>query len=234
MFLRKLGFKISATVAENRASPLSDPGIPLVAAIFPEPTLSAPDLVEPAGHLDAHHIFCVLVAELAFDPQPQGGAMANGEQGIVETVRKNGLRMESVDQIDAFIILSGAVERLLKNVGAMEDNEARRGEKRGLPEHDSQWYALPFADGTPPFDAVMAGDLGPLRQVPQIRSDKSRGLATSPSTRSRQSAKLPSRKAAYSSPSGIVVPFTLKAGDTSLAVNSRASACPSPSSRWTR
>lgn len=83
MFLRQLGFKISATVAENRASPLSDPGIPLVAAIFPEPTLSAPDLVEPAGQLDAHHIFCVLVAELPFDPQPERGAMTCGEQGIV-------------------------------------------------------------------------------------------------------------------------------------------------------
>jgi hypothetical protein len=83
MFLRKLGFKISATVAENRASPLSDPRIPLVTAIFPKPALSAPKPVEPASQFNAHNIFCVLVAELPFDPQPERGAMTCGEQGIV-------------------------------------------------------------------------------------------------------------------------------------------------------
>ncbi len=35
--------------------------------------------------------------------------MADWKWHIVEAVRKNGLRMESVDQIDAFIILSGTV-----------------------------------------------------------------------------------------------------------------------------
>src|ERR1700719_3289447 len=88
--------------------------------------------------------------------------------------------MESVDEIDAFVILSGPVERLFKNVCAMEDNEPGRGEKRGLREHDSQWYALPFADGTPTFDAVMAGDLGPLRQVPQIRERQIQRLGDQP------------------------------------------------------
>jgi hypothetical protein len=34
--------------------PRSDPGVPLVAAIFPESTLAAPEPVEPVGHLDAH------------------------------------------------------------------------------------------------------------------------------------------------------------------------------------
>jgi hypothetical protein len=34
--------------------PRSDPSVPLVAAIFPESTLAAPEPVEPVGHLDAH------------------------------------------------------------------------------------------------------------------------------------------------------------------------------------
>ncbi len=120
-----------------RASPRSNPRIPLVTAIFPKPALSAPEPVEPVSQLDAHQIFCVLVAELPFDPQPQWGAVAYGERDVVETVGKNGLGMESVDQIDAFVKLSGAVERLFKNVGAVEDREPGGREKRGPREHDS-------------------------------------------------------------------------------------------------
>jgi hypothetical protein len=87
-----------------RGSCRSDPGVPLVAAIFPKSALAAPQPVEPVGHLDAHQIFCVLVAELPFDPQPQRGAVADRKRDVVETMGKNGLRMESVDQIDAFIM----------------------------------------------------------------------------------------------------------------------------------
>ena len=94
--------------------PDSNPRIPLIAAIFPEPALSAPDPVEPIGQFDAHHIFCVLVAELPFDPQPERGSVADCQRPAVETVRENGLRMECVDEIDAFIILSSAVHRSFK------------------------------------------------------------------------------------------------------------------------
>jgi hypothetical protein len=52
----------------------------------------------------------VLVAELPFDPQPQRG---DGERDVIESVGKNGLRMESVDQIDAFVLLPGSLRRLL-------------------------------------------------------------------------------------------------------------------------
>ena len=69
MFLRKLGFKISATVAENRASPLSDPCIPLVTAIFPEPAIAAPEVIEPITYLDPHDIFGMLVAKMALHAQ---------------------------------------------------------------------------------------------------------------------------------------------------------------------
>jgi hypothetical protein len=42
-----------------RGSCRSDPGIPLVPAIFPKPAPAAPEPVEPVGQLDAHHTFAV-------------------------------------------------------------------------------------------------------------------------------------------------------------------------------
>ena len=114
----------------------SDPCIPFIPAVFPKPALSAPDPVEPIGYLNVHNIFCVLVAELPFDAQPQRGSMVSGQRLAIETVRKNGLRMECVDEIDAFIILSGTVERLFKNVGAVEDNEAGGGKKGRALQHN--------------------------------------------------------------------------------------------------
>jgi hypothetical protein len=81
----------------------SDPGIPLVPAIFPEPALAAPQPVEPVDPLDAHQTFCVLVAELPFHPQPQRGAVADRKRDVVETMGEDGLRMESVDQVDAYM-----------------------------------------------------------------------------------------------------------------------------------
>src|SRR5712675_693769 len=88
--------------------------------------------------------------------------------------------MESIDQINAFIILSGTVRGPFINVGAVEDNEPGGGEKRGALKHNPEWHALPFADGAPPFDAVMARDLGSLRQVPQIRERQFQGTGDQP------------------------------------------------------
>jgi hypothetical protein len=96
----------------------SDPRIPLVTAIFPKPALAAPEPVEPVGQLDAHHIFCVLVAELPFDPRTQRGTMAYGERDVVETVGKNGLGMESVDEIDVFVIFPGTITNATRSVSA--------------------------------------------------------------------------------------------------------------------
>src|ERR1700730_321128 len=96
-----------------RGSCRSDSRTPLVIAILPKPALGVPEPVEPVGHLDAHHIFGVLVAELPFDPQPQRGTVTDGERDVIESLGKNGLRMESVDQIDAFVLLPGSLRRLL-------------------------------------------------------------------------------------------------------------------------
>jgi hypothetical protein len=91
----------------------ADHRLSLVTAIFPEPAVAATEHVEPVGQLDAHQIFRLLVAELPFDPRPQRGTMTGRKRSVVESVHKNGLRMESVDQIDAFVILSGPFKRIL-------------------------------------------------------------------------------------------------------------------------
>lgn len=48
----------------------SNPGVPLIATVLPKPAIAAPEIIEPIADLDAHHIFRMLVAEMALDPQP--------------------------------------------------------------------------------------------------------------------------------------------------------------------
>src|SRR5579875_3456540 len=155
-------------ISASPCGSLSDSCIPFIAAIFPETALAAPDPIEPIGRFDTHHIFCVFVAELPFDPQPERSAVANGQRFIVQPVCKYCLRMESIDQIDAFIILSSSVRRLVKGIGAMKDDEPGGGEKARALQHDREWYTLPFAYRAPSFDTVMACDLGPLWQGAQV------------------------------------------------------------------
>jgi hypothetical protein len=105
-------------------------------------------------------------------------------------------------------------------------------EKGSALKHKGQRNALPFADGAPSLDAVMARDLGPLRHPPQILKRQIQWFVDQPID-----TQPPISKTAF--PQGRIfvalrLPFTLKTGDTSAAVNSRASACPPPSSRWVR
>lgn len=60
-----------------------NPRIPLIAAIFPKSAPAAPETVEAVRDLDTHQIFCLLVAELAFDTQPQRRAMADRKRRVV-------------------------------------------------------------------------------------------------------------------------------------------------------
>ena len=62
--------------AEDAAS---DSGIPLIAAIFPKTALTAPYIVEFVADFDAHHVFGMLVAEMALDAQTQRRAMGDFE-----------------------------------------------------------------------------------------------------------------------------------------------------------
>ena len=54
--------------------------------------------------LDPLHIFGVLVAELPFDPQAQRRAVGDRKQPAVHSPGQNGLRVEGIDEVDAFII----------------------------------------------------------------------------------------------------------------------------------
>ncbi len=50
----------------------SNPCVPLIAAVFPETAIAAPQTGKAVDDLNAHDVFGLLVAELPFDPQTQG------------------------------------------------------------------------------------------------------------------------------------------------------------------
>ena len=77
--------------------------------------------VEPVGHLDAHDVFGLLVAELALDPQPQRRAMGDRQRPRRSGMGQDGLGMEGVDQVDALVVVARAVGACFVHVGAMED-----------------------------------------------------------------------------------------------------------------
>src|SRR5206468_2531677 len=62
----------------------SDPGVPLIAAgVLPIAALAPIEPCQPVAQLDPHHVFGLLVAELAFDPEPHGRAVAERERRAV-------------------------------------------------------------------------------------------------------------------------------------------------------
>ena len=121
------------------------------------------DRVDRCHRLDPHHIFGVLVAQLTLDPQAQRRTMLDRERAVVHRPGEDRLRVERVDQVDRFII-GPAIER----VGAMEDQEARAVLHARHIEDRGQLRSVPFPDRAPPLDAIVAGDLHPLRQRPDI------------------------------------------------------------------
>ncbi len=119
--------------ADDRA-PRLDSGIPLVAAlILPIAALAETDPGEAVDGFDPHHIFGVLVAELALDPEAERRAVADLERAVVHRPGEQGLRVEGVDQIEALIIRD-AVEI----VGAVEDDEARLRPQSGAVQQQAQ------------------------------------------------------------------------------------------------
>src|SRR5579862_608880 len=133
----------------------SDARIPVVVAlVLPKAAASAAYSRQDGHGLDAHYIFRVLVAELTFDPQPQGSAVPDGERLVIHRVGEQGLRMEGVDKIHALVI-----RRLIKPIGAMEHHETRVRLQPDLLEKMSELNARPLANGAPAFDAVVTRDL---------------------------------------------------------------------------
>src|SRR6516165_642829 len=78
----------------------SNAGIPFVAAIFPKSAAAAANAGDPIDRLDAHHIFCHLVAELPLDAESQRCAMRNGKRRAIHLISKDRLGMEGVLKSD--------------------------------------------------------------------------------------------------------------------------------------
>src|SRR5579863_2918139 len=94
--------------------------------------------------------------------------MLDGKSRAVHVIGEDGLGVKGVDQIDAFVILAGSVERLLQRVRTIKDKISRAGLEPGKAKNLLERCAGPFADATPALDAIMAGDLGSGRQSAQV------------------------------------------------------------------
>src|ERR1043165_3511029 len=133
--------------------------IPLVASrILPIAAIAAEDTFQSSDSADAFDVFSLLVAQLAFDSEPQGRAMANFKRHIVHRIGENSLRMEGVDEVNALIIGRRAASDRLE-IEAFEHDEARRGENAGPFKHAVKRRSGPFSNRAPTLDAIVPGDL---------------------------------------------------------------------------
>src|SRR5258708_2847821 len=151
----------------------SDPRIPLITAIFPIAATAAMQIGEALHQLDAHDVFCHLVAELPFEAQPQWRAVGNGQRLAVHLIGEDRLRMRSVNQVDALIVadalgIDTELAAIIQGTGAMEHDKAGLGPDTYARQHPGERHAGPFADAAPALDAIMAGDLGAGRQGAQL------------------------------------------------------------------
>src|SRR6188768_3152850 len=87
-------------------SPASNSSIPFIAAVFPVAAAAARDAGETVGDFDAFDIFGLFVAELPLHPKAQRRAMRHIQRLAVHGKGHDGLGVESIAQIDAFIILA--------------------------------------------------------------------------------------------------------------------------------
>src|SRR3546814_5722410 len=84
--------------------------------------------------------------------------MTNIQRLVVECEGHDRLRMQGVDQVNAFIIRDAAHE-----ICAMENDIAGVVLHSRGAQQQFQWHASPFANSAPTFDTVMAGDLATQR-----------------------------------------------------------------------
>src|SRR3982074_2618242 len=141
----------------------SDPAVPLVTAVFPEAALAAPDAVESLDRLHPGDELGVLVADVTLDPQPQRRAVAHRARRAVHVVGQDGLRMEGIEQVDAFVVEAAAIWAAHHLVEAMEDDIARLWLEPGLAQHLHKRHAGPLPDRSPAFIAIVLGNLGARR-----------------------------------------------------------------------
>src|SRR3954447_9050156 len=80
----------------------SNPRIPLVISIIlPIATFAAVDPGEVFDRLDALDELGIFVPELALDAEPERGSVGHWKQVAVHSPGEDGLRVESVHQVDA-------------------------------------------------------------------------------------------------------------------------------------
>src|SRR6266550_8363998 len=148
----------------------SNAGVPLVSLVLPVAAFAAGDLFEAVDELDAHDVLGMLVSELTLDAKANGRAIGDRERFVVELVGKDGLWMVGVVHVDALVIRTAAVA--LHRIGAMEYHVTRRRCRPHGFQHRRQRRSFPFADRTPAFDAIVAGDLRSARQRAQFLERK--------------------------------------------------------------
>src|SRR6266404_7667279 len=143
---------------------ISYAGVPFVATILPVAATPAVDVAEALDGFDPHDVFGHLVAKLTLEPQPQRRAMRDRQDGIVHVVGQDGLYVEGIRKIDALVVFRAGFH----GVGAVEDDVSRLRLQGDLAEQSGTLHALPFADATPAFDAVMTRDLRARRKLAQL------------------------------------------------------------------
>src|SRR5271169_423885 len=143
--------------------------VPFIAAILPEAAATAPKRRKVIDGFDPHDIFGHLVPELALDPKPQRRTVLDRQGPAVHVIGEDGLGMKSVDKVDALVIPTGPVQRLVQRVGAMEYDVAGLRLQPGQTKDSPKGRACPFADPTPTHLAIVTGDLRSRREGPQVR-----------------------------------------------------------------
>jgi len=126
----------------------------------------------------------VFVSQLAFDPEPQRCAVADGQEFIVERPCHHRLRMARVDHVDAFIIRPAA-----QRIGTVKHQIARRVPDLHAVEQITKVDTAPFADGAPSLDAIMPGDLRLAGHRADLAECKAGGLFDQPVDRQRPVGK---------------------------------------------
>jgi len=82
----------------------SDPRIPIIAAIFPIAAFSLTNLIKRCDSLNSHHELGHLVTELTLRSQSDRRSVGNRQRPVIHLIGENGLWMECINQIKAFVV----------------------------------------------------------------------------------------------------------------------------------
>ena len=119
------------------------------------------DRLDPLDHLEA---------ELILDTQPQRGSVQMIERLVVHLVRQQCLRVQSVLDREAVVILAARDARAERDALAkrVEDDRLRIGSRPDQFHQFRQRQSAPRGNARPALDAVVQRDLGLLAQRPEV------------------------------------------------------------------